>query len=157
MREPKADLIVAALAVALLSPGSAQARDYFEPFVFSMTSDAGVAVLCDGPYLRTSGCVPLGAVNNQEFYRAYNTIFPADGSWACMVSYKSDCSREDGIVGFYLDRDLKNIELHFSRDAGLSVNIPPTGVSLTVSSVLGRNGEADASPAQDIDTYSFAG
>ena len=101
MRLPQPDLIAAALAAALLSPGSAQARDYFEPFPFFMTSDvASIAVSCDGPFLRTSSCVPLGRVHRQEFYRAYNTIFSASGYWECAVFSRSDCEDEKALSNF---------------------------------------------------------
>ncbi len=72
---PKADLTAPLLAATLLLPGSPQARDYFEPFLSFMTSTDGISIICDGPFLRTSGCVPLARVNHQEFYRAYNTVF----------------------------------------------------------------------------------
>ena len=154
---PKADLAAALLAGVLLFPGSPQARDFFEPFPFFMTSTTGISVICDGPFLRTSGCVPLGRVNHQEFYSAYNTIFPAGGSWKCTAFANSDCQARRSDISFFVKDESINIDLNYSTDQGLSVNMPPRGARLSAGGVLGQNGEDDASPARDVDTYSLQG
>lgn len=154
---PKADLTAALLAGIMLLPGSLQARDYFEPFPFFMTSTDGISIICDGPFLRTSGCVPLGRVNHQEFYRAYNTVFPAGGTWKCTVFANSDCQAQRSNISFFVKDESINIDLSYSTAAGLSVNMPPRGARLSSGGVLGQNGEDDTSPARDVDTYSFQG
>lgn len=114
MRMPKADLTAPLLAATLLLPGSPQARDYFEPFLSFMTSTDGISIICDGPFLRTSGCVPLARVNHQEFYRAYNTVFPAGGTWKCTAFANFDCQAQRGDISFFVKYESINVDLSYS-------------------------------------------
>ena len=157
MRRQVAHVLVAAVA-ASQSIGPARADEWFPAYPFLMTSDeASFSIKCDGFWFRTSGCVALNGPNHQEFYRAISTLFSASGQWSCSVFARPDCTRLTAANLFCLPNGKSvNVELGFSGGR-LTVNQPVNCSMATTRSVLGQNGEADETPAQDIDTFRFAG
>jgi hypothetical protein len=157
MRRRVASILIAAVA-ALQSIGPARADELFPVYPFFMTSDeAGFSIKCDGFWFRTSGCVALNGPNHQEFYRAESNLFSASGQWSCSVFARPDCTRLTAANLFCLPSGKSvNVELGFSGGR-LTVNQPAFCSRAATGSVLGQNGEADETPAQDIDTFRFAG
>lgn len=155
-----ARLAVVATIAALQLPNSANAVDRF-PFRLTWGGGANLYIQCVGPWYRTSGCVPIGpgSYGHHEFYSAEDTVFSAVGRWGCTIHRNSGCSSGQASAVFCGPGGHgwpTEVELKFEND-NLTVNQARTCTEVKATSVLGQNGEDDASPAQDLDTYSFAG
>lgn len=149
-------------AIAILQvPAAARADRY--PFRFTWGGGEKLYLVCNGPLFRTSGCVPIGpgSYGHHEFYYAEDGLGGPTGKWGCNISRgDSLClSNFQAPVDFCLGEKGQptTVELEYA-DGRLSVNQSKKGCGLALAtSILGQNGEDDASPAQDLDTYSFAG
>lgn len=145
----------AAFGLAMLqSIAGASATDI--DFIF--TTPQTVEVRCNGPWFRLSPCAYLGAVGPQHFYTAEDNGLDPYGMWSCGV-YKyvrrQFCNSE--LLGKAEFCALTSrVELNWNGSS-LTVNQTPRCRLAQARSVLSQNGEDDDTPAQDIDTYSFAG
>lgn len=141
--------------VVLQSMAAASAAD----IDFSLTTSQEVEIRCNGPWVRISPCAHLQASGAaQKFYTAEDNFLDPYGSWHCQVHKKvrrEFCSvAQVGYVEFCVLTP--KVDLKWDGSS-LSVNQNPRCRLAQASSVLGQNGEDDASPAQDLDTYSFEG
>ena len=156
-----ARLAVVATIAALQLPNSASAVDRF-PFRLTWGGGASLYIQCVGPWYRTSGCVPIGpgSYGHHEFYSAEDTLCGAVGRWGCTIHRNSSCSSGQANAVFCGPGGHgwpTEVELEFDGANRLTVNQARTCTEVKATSVLGQNGEDDTSPAQDLDTYSFAG
>jgi hypothetical protein len=154
------------LAVLAAVAGSAPAAAQDYPFAITVNSGRDkVTVQCFGPSFRDSGCLEVpGNGKRTEFYGAESGIFSPIGKWFCQVRTACAFARDLGTVDFCgpgVQGAPTNVELVLLNDGGtkLTSNQSPScfGVGTLAKSVLGQTGEADDTPAQDIDTYRFAG
>jgi hypothetical protein len=138
----------------------AQASDY--PFYLKNVSDLDdFYFVCHGPALRSTGCVSLNNIDQKRpFYIAIDTLFSAVGIWSCRV-YADAC------LVFYQSRlefcgpgagsSPRSVEFDLQDYHNIKVNQAESCEGTVVNSELGQNGEADDTPARDVDTYRFAG
>lgn len=157
----KAALAAIGAMAALQLPLAASAADQF-PFQLSWSGGSGLYIQCTGPWYRTSGCVRIGpgALDHQEFYRAEDTLFSAVGRWGCTIHGNDQClsGKASAVFCGPGGKGKSNtVELEYDGGGTLTVNQSRTCGAALASSTLGQNGEADDSPAQDLDTYSFEG
>jgi len=154
-------VIATAAAVTLLAPIAAWAAN---DIPFAITGAAGGTVSCRGPGIgdivpRLSGCRRFDARRREVFYAADDNIFSLFGSWSCSIFTQCGESEipEDpkAEVAFCLSSGY--VELEWDGDASLTANQPRFCTSALVHSVLGQTGEGDSTPAQDIDSFTFAG
>jgi hypothetical protein len=155
-------LLLAVAVAAGALPTTAQAgREYS----FWITSAGGpdLALLCAGPWFRTSDCVQIGpdAVDRKQFYDAEDDLFSAVGPWSCIAFPRGRCLKGSALssvkfCGPGQPGHADVVELEFD---GLSLrsNQAESCASAAVTGVLGQTGEADDTPARDVDTYGFAG
>jgi hypothetical protein len=147
---------LAALGLAmLLSVAPALAAD----IDFSLTTSQEVEIRCNGPWVRISPCAHLQASGAaQKFYTADDNFLDPYGIWHCQVHKKvrrEFCSvAQLGFVEFCVLTP--KVDLKWDGSS-LTVNQLPRCRLAMAGSALGQNGEDDASPAQDLDTYSFEG
>ncbi|MGD9508900.1 MAG: hypothetical protein AB7I59_00150 [Geminicoccaceae bacterium] len=150
--------LAAAAAFGLLvlqSMAAASAAD----IDFSLTTSQEVEIRCNGPWARISPCAHLQASGAaQNFYTADDNFLDPYGVWHCQVHKKvrrEFCSvAELGFVQFCVLTP--KVDLKWDGSS-LTVNQTPRCRLARAGSVLGQNGEADDSPAQDLDTYTFEG
>jgi len=111
------------------------------------------------PYQRLRADRP-GSYGHHEFYSAEDTLFGAVGRWGCSIHRNSGCS--SGVAGVSFCGPGGHswptaVELEFDGGNSLTVNQARTCTGAKATGVLAQNGEDDASPAQDVDTYTFVG
>lgn len=157
----KAALAALGAIVAVQLPLAASAADEF-PFQLTWSGGSGLYIQCVGPWYRTSGCVRIGpaALDHQEFYRAEDTLFSAIGRWGCTIHGNDQCLAGKASAVFCGpggNGKSSTVELAYDGGGTLTVNQSRTCGATLASSTLGQNGEADDTPAQDVDTYSFEG
>ncbi len=132
------------------------------PFRLTWVGGQKLYLICNGPLFRTSGCVAIGpgSYGHLEFYAAENGFGGPTGNWGCNI-VKGDflcLSGHQAPVDFCLGEPGKPTEVELQYAGGvLSVNQPTKCGAARATSVLSQNGEDDSSPAQDLDSYSFAG
>lgn len=143
--------------VAVQAPAAAWAGEI--PFTITSPAVSG-GVFCTGPRFRQSGCVSLAddSTDKQQFYAADVNFLSPYGYWTCDISLQLECTgKRIGKVGFCLkESSPAQVDLVFDG-ASLSVNADRDCSSALVIGALGQNGEPDGTPAQDIDTFRFAG
>ena len=156
----RAALAAIGAMIALQLPNSAHADRY--PFRLTWGGGANLYIKCDGPWHRSSGCLPIGpgSYGHHEFYYAEDGFFSAVGGWGCAILRNFACigSRVDTVqfCGPGANGGPKEVEVKFENNK-LTVNQPTKCTAARATSVLGQNGEADRTPARDTDTYRFAG
>ena len=152
------------LAVLISVAEPAVAQDY--PFALTVNSNRDkVAIRCNGPSFRDTGCKEVpGKGSRTVFYSAESGIFSPIGKWACSVSTACFLARNLASVDFCgpgVNAAPTSVELVLEFDGTTKVtsNQSPScfGIGTLAKSVLGQTGEADETPAQDTDTYRFAG
>ena len=150
----------AVVGVVLALPTAAWAVD---DIPFAITGAAKGTIACRGPGFsdiapRLSGRHSFEANSRQLFYRADINIFSPFGRWDCSVDVfngGAEIPENKANVVFCLQSG--SVELQWDGAGSLTADQPLVCISTLASSVLGHNGEADDTPAQDIDSYSFAG
>ncbi len=154
-------LVAVGAFAALQSPFWARA----DTFPFSITSASGrlISVECAGPWGRVSLCQKVTDLppQNYTFYWADDTLFSAMGTWWCAVYSGSICNTRQTIAqinfcGPGAGNSPSYVDLTLDERT-LTVNQAASCTGTVVKSVLGQNGEDDASPARDSDTFRFAG
>lgn len=155
-------LIAVGTFAALHSPALVKAEGSF-PFSIASSGGVDLAIVCHGPWFRVSDCESTGpgVVSRRVFYQADNNFLSPIGQWDCVAYPFGHCTRGTSIdlVTFCGPGERgspTNVDLTFDGK-NLSVNQSATCASAHTVSVLAYNGEEDASPAQDLDSYSFAG
>ena len=146
---------------ALMLPGSTTAWAVSD-IPFAITGAANATVACRGPGFilpRVSGRHSFQANRRLIFYSADINVFSPFGPWTCSVDVFNGAeeipdNKANGT--FCLELNRRSVELTWDGGASLTADQPQTCPSTLVSSVLGQNGEADKTPAQDIDTFTFA-
>lgn len=153
--------VAAVVSPILLAPMAAWAAD---DIPFAITGAVNGTIACRGPGFgdlapRLSGCRRFDPGRRQVFYSADDNIFTPFGRWGCTIH--TNCGESEvpevpkAEVVFCLSSD--RVELHWDGGASLTANQPLICISTLVRSVLGQNGEGDTTPAQDRDTFKFAG
>jgi hypothetical protein len=156
--------IGAAFAVAILAmPARAEAESY--PFSIFVAGTGKVGISCEGPAFRSSGCTEIEAESKRTvFYTAEGGIISAVGDWKCVLKTSCFGGRQIDSVSFCGPGagDAPN-EVELTARSNFVVPMYSNqasscfGTPTVARSVLGQNGEADDTPAQDTDTYRFAG
>jgi hypothetical protein len=153
--------VTAVVWLMLALPATASAVD---DIPFAITGAAAGTIACVGPGVtgiapRVSGCRGFSAGNRQVFYRADNNLFSPFGRWACSI--RTQCGESDipeapkAETTFCLNSG--SVELVWDGAGSLTSDQPIFCITTLVKSVLGQTGEADDTPARDVDTYRFAG
>jgi hypothetical protein len=145
MRPLRITAICAVTAVAVLeTPLRAGAESY--PFAITVEASRDkVAVICSGPYFRSSDCQEVpGRGKRTVFYTAESNIFPVQGDWGCVVSSSCFVGRDiDGLsfCGPGAGNAPKEVELTLRSDGGLKLSSNQasscTGTPIVARSVLG--------------------
>jgi hypothetical protein len=150
----------AVVGVMLLLPMAAWAVD---DIPFAITGAANGTIACRGPGFsdiapRLSGRHSFEANSRQVFYRADINIFSPFGRWECSVDvFNGGAELPENKANAVFCLQSGSVELRWDGAGSLTADQPLVCISTLASSVLGQTGEADASPAQDVDTYSFQG
>lgn len=165
----RAIMLAAGVAAGPLWSLPVLALDQF-PFNITWSGGQHLAIKCHGPWLRESACASIGPQEEEsrEFYRADNYNWPsAVGEWVCdVVSNYNTCVDSIARVKFcgpkIIDTDparfdrANRVELTFDG-TNLTADQPARCPGATLTGVLGQDGESSPTPAQDLDTYTFAG
>ena len=165
LRSALRDLAIgAAVAVALMAaPARAGAESY--PFSIFVVGPDKVGITCKGPASRSSACkeIPAGSTRT-VFYVAESGIISAIGDWSCVLTTGCGGGRQIDSVGFCgpgAGNSPKEVELTARSNVAVKMYSNQAsscfGTPVVARSILGQTGEADATPAQDTDTYRFAG
>ncbi|MGD9508902.1 MAG: hypothetical protein AB7I59_00160 [Geminicoccaceae bacterium] len=131
---------------------------------FAITGVKEGTISCRGPGIsdivpRLSGCHRFDAQKRLLFYRADINIFSPFGPWRCSIF--TNCGESDipespkAEAGFCLSND--RVELKWDGGGSLTADQPLICTSTLTRSILGQTGEADDTPAQDVDSFTFAG
>jgi hypothetical protein len=133
------------------------------PFSITQTDVGQISVECAGPWGRLSGCVTVADVpaESYPFYWVEHTVFSPVGTWWCAAYRGSRCDSRRLIAQIHFcgpgaGNSPIYVDLLLDQQK-LTVNQASSCTGTVVRSVLGQTGEADDTPAQDIDSYSFAG
>ena len=157
-------VIGTAMAVALLAT-SARAGAESYPFSIFVVGPDKVGISCKGPASRASGCreIPAGS-KRTVFYTAESGIISAIGDWSCVLTTGCSGGRQIDSVDFCgpgAGSAPKAVELTARSNAAVKMYSNQAsscfGTPIVARSILGQTGEADSTPAQDTDTYRFAG
>jgi hypothetical protein len=144
-------------------PARAGAESY--PFSIFVAGTGKVGISCEGPAFRFSGCTEIEAESKRTvFYTAEGGIISAVGDWKCVLKTSCFGGRQVDSVSFCGPGagDTPN-EVELTARSNFVVPMYSNqasscfGIPTVARSILGQNGEADESPAQDTDTYRFAG
>ena len=157
----RAVLVAVGAFAALQSPSWAWAGTF--PFSITQTAGGQISVECAGPWGRVSRCHAVPTVYEQSypFYSADDNILSPVGTWWCAAYRGSICNPRQTIAelrfcGPGAGNSLPYVNLTVDQRT-LTVNQASSCTGTLVRSMLGQNGEADDTPARDIDTYRFAG
>ena len=157
----RAVLVAVGAFAALQSPSWVRAGTF--PFSITQTAGGQISVECAGPWGRVSLChaVPIAYERSYPFYSAEDNIFSAVGTWWCAAYRGSICNTRQKIAELHFcgpgaGNSPPSVDLTVDERT-LTVNQAASCTGTVVKSVLGQNGEDDASPARDSDTFRFAG